>query len=71
MLITNGKEEKNVTKGVYKQLYEPLGYKPIVVIDVSCIEEPIVVEETLKEEIIEKNEKKPVSRKKTPKKSKK
>ena len=38
MLITNGNEEKNVTKGAYKQLYERLGYKPVTVIDTTFTE---------------------------------
>ena len=65
MLITNGKDEKNVTRGVYRQIYAPLGYKPIVVIDVQPIEEKPI--EKIEKEI----EKKPVSQIKTPKKSKK
>lgn len=65
MLITNGIEEKNVTRGVYRQIYAPLGYKPIVVIDVQPIEEKPI--EKIEKEI----EKKPVSQIKTPKKSKK
>ena len=65
MLITNGKDEKNVTRGVYRQIYAPLGYKPIVVIDVQPIEEKPI--EKIEKEI----EKKPVSQIKTAKKSKK
>lgn len=76
MLITNGNEEKNVTKGAYKQLYERLGYKPVTVIDTTFtekIEKEIQVKEIVKEQEIkeEKNEKEHVSRNKTPKKSKK
>ena len=64
MLITNGIDEKNVTKGVYRQIYAPLGYKPIVVINAQPIEEtPKIIKEKIEE--------KPVSQKKTPKKSKK
>ena len=66
MLITNGIEEKNVTKGAYNQFYKPLGYKPIVVIP---YEEPKVVVEQQRVEIEKKEE--IVSKKKTPKKSKK
>ena len=81
MLITNGIEEKNVTKGAYKQLYERLGYKPVTVIDTTFTEKieketpvkEVFVEEIVKEQEIkeEKNEKEHVSRNKTPKKSKK
>ena len=67
MLITNGIEEKNVTKGAYNQFYKPLGYKPIVII--PFVEETKVVEKEQPIEI-EKKEK-IVSKKKTPKKSKK
>lgn len=76
MLITNGKDEKNVTKGVYKQYYEHLGYHPVIKVgyeepDIKMIEEPKV--DTIEESKVEKIEKKEkiVSRKNTPKKSKK
>lgn len=73
MLITNGKDEKNVTKGVYNQYYKALGYNPVIKVG---YEEPKVekIEEPKTEEPkIEKIEKKDkiVSRKNTPKKSKK
>ena len=84
MLITNGKEEKNVTKGVYNQLYKALGYHPVTLVayeepQIETIEEPkekIVEEikpEPIEEPKVEKIEKKEktVSRKNTPKKSKK
>ena len=86
MLVTNGIDEKNITKGAYEQIYKPLGYKPIVVIpfeekkqeDViteTKIEEPIKEEikeeEPKKEEIKEKKKEETVSQKKTPKKYKK
>ena len=67
MLITNGIEEKNVTKGAYNQFYKPLGYKPIVVIQ---YEEPKEVAHEEQRIEIEKKEE-IVSKKKTPKKSKK
>lgn len=70
MLITNGIEEKNVTKGVYKQIYAPLGYKPIIVIDAQPIEEKTMEVKPI-EKIEKEIEKKPVSKLKTPKKSKK
>lgn len=61
MLITNGKDEKNVTRGAYEQFYKPLGYKPIVVIETNTIEKSNKIEK--KEELVSQN--------KTPKKSKK
>lgn len=70
MLIIKDKDEKNVTRGAYEQIYKSLGYKPIVVIDVKPIEEkPAMVKpiEENKEEI----RKEPVSQKNTPKKIKK
>ena len=72
MLITNGKDEKNVTKGAYEQLYKPLGYKPIVIIEHEEIKETKEVkqsEQYLEEKEIKKE--KTVLQKKTPKKYKK
>lgn len=72
MLITNGNEEKNVTRGAYKQFYMHLGYKPIVVIEPTFTEK--IVEEHQEKPVEvkeEKIEKKIVSQKNTPKKSKK
>ena len=86
MLITNGTDERNVTKGAYEQFYKPLGYKPIVVVpfEEKKQEEIIVKEEPEKEEIKEEKPKteeieeiketekeETVSQKKTPKKYKK
>lgn len=75
MLITNGKDEKNVTKGAYEQLYKPLGYKPIVIIeheeikDIKDTKEAKQSEQYLEEKEIKKE--KTVLQKKTPKKYKK
>ena len=78
MLITNGKDEKNVTKGAYEQLYKPLGYKPIVIIeheeikdikDTKDTKEAKQSEQYLEEKEIKKE--KTVLQKKTPKKYKK
>ena len=75
MLITNGKDEKNVTKGVYRQYYKHLGYHPVIKVGyekskVNNVEKPKINEvEKLKEKIEKKEE--IVSQKNTPKKLKK